>query len=191
MLIVRGRLVGGVMTALLGAWLILVAPAADADDVPATYGEAMSWYGEQAEAGDAGAQFLLGYALENGVEVEARPDEARAWYQAAAEQGHVRAQIRLALMLAEGRGGARDVAGARSWLDKAATAGNVDAMSLLGFLLVAEEPVDLNAAYRWFRLASEAGDAAAAGNLAALVDMMTPAERSAAEVALDAWLSSH
>ena len=93
-------------------------------------------------------------------------------------------------MLAEGRGGLVDVEMARTWLDKAANAGDVGAMSLLGFLLVAEEPVDLDAAYRWFRLASEQGDAAAAGNLAALVDMMTPAQREAAEVALDAWLAS-
>ena len=188
---VRARFAGRAIFALLCTGLFLGVAPISADDVPGTYGEAMAWYGNEAQAGNAEAQFLLAYALETGAGANLRPEEARNWYQAAAEQGHLRAQIRLGLMLAEGRGGPVDGLLARAWLDKAAHAGDVDAMSLLGFLLVAEEPGDLNAAYRWFRLASEQGDTAAAGNLAALVDMMTPTQRNAAEVALDAWLTSH
>ena len=73
-----------------------------------TYSEAMAWYGAQAEAGDAEAQYLLAYALENGVHSEADLEAARDWYGKAAEQGHVRAGYRLALLLVEGRGGPAD-----------------------------------------------------------------------------------
>ncbi len=177
------------MVALSSVWLMFGVASAQADDVPVTYGEAMAWYGQAAEAGNAEAQFLLGYAMETGVEAVARPGQARTWYRAAAEQDHRRAQVRLALMLAESRGGDKDSAEARAWLRKAAEAGEVDAQSLLGFLLVAEQPVDIVAAYRWFRLASEAEDAAATGNLAALVDTMTQDEQAAAEAALQSWLA--
>ena len=152
----------------------------------ATYGEAMAWYGEAAEAGDAEAQYLLAFALETGARAAPDAEDARRWYGAAAGQGHQRAALRLALMLIEGRGGPVDTAEAEAVLQPVAEAGDVDAMSLLGWLL-AHGGNDDTSAYRWLALATEAGDGAAAANLAILVNGMTPEQVVEAATALEAW----
>jgi len=162
-----------------------------AGDVPDSYGEAMAWYGDEARAGNPEAQYLLAFALETGAQSAVDREQARTWYAAAAEQGHARAQLRLAIMLVEGRGGAIYLPAARRLLEKAAKQGEVDAMSLLGFLLVTTEPVDTITAYRWFSLATRAGDGAAAANLAALAEFMTVDQRATAEDDLEAWVATH
>ena len=167
--------------------LAVVMAVSQADDAPQTYGEAMAWYGDEAAAGNPEAQFLLGFALETGAQAEADTAAARGWYEKAADQGHARAQVRLALLMMEGVGGPIDQEAARGWLDAAAQQGVVDAMSLLGFVLVTLEPRDPVTAYRWFSLASEAGDPAAAANLDALRATMTLEDLEAAQAALDAW----
>ena len=180
------------------AMLAATVVAARADDgVPLGYVETMAWYESRAGAGDAQAQFLLGYARETGTQQGYVPEEergrvvdhaqARNWYAAAASQGHGRAQLRLALMLLEGRGGPPDGPAARRFLARAAAAGVVDAMSLLGFLLIAEEPFDPPTAFRWLSLAAEAGDEVAARNLATLAGEMSGDALDSAAAALEAW----
>ena len=171
--------------------------ALPSQDVPQSYLEAMAWYRSQALAGNAEAQFLLGYGYETGTAFGYVPEtqsprpvdpvKARNWYAAASEQDHGRAQVRLARMLLEGRGGLAEPAIARDLLDSAARSGESDAMSLLGFLLLTEKPLDPVSAFRWLSLAAENGDAAASGNLAVLEESMSEAMRDEAAAALLEW----
>ena len=149
-----------------------------AADVPGTFVEAMEWYRSEAEAGNAEAQFFLGYGYETGsafgyVGREPAPfrvdlTEARQWYGKAAAQHHQRARVRLARLLIEARGGSADPDGARALLEAAAEAGEADAMSLLGFLLSTTKPPDSVGAYVWLSLAARAGDGVALTNLTSL-----------------------
>ena len=58
----------------------------------------------RAEAGDAGAQFILGGMYVIGDSVPPDAAEAVAWYRRAAEQGHARAQYNLGGLYREGLG---------------------------------------------------------------------------------------
>ena len=156
-----------------------------------TYGEAMSWYGAQAEAGDAEAQYLLAYALEQGVRSEADLEAARTWYTKSAEQGHGRAAYRLALMLIDGRGGPADAKAAERWLEPGAEAGDEPSQSLLGYLLAHDAVERWVKAYQWLTLAADNGDSFAAANLAALMKVMSTAEVIAGEALVADWRARH
>ena len=162
-----------------------------ADTQAAGYNDALSWYGEQAEAGDAEAQYLLAFALEHGVHDEADLEAARAWYGKAAAQGHVRAGYRLALMQVEGRGGPVDTAGAQASLTPLAQAGDAASQSLLGYLLARGDDMRRAEAYQWLSLAADGGDAFAAANLAALLNAMSEAEVAEGEALIGAWRDQH
>lgn len=167
------------------------------DGVPQSYVDAMEWYRVQALAGDAEAQFLLGYGYETGAAFGYVPEiqsplvvdlvKARNWYAAASAQGHTRAQVRLARLLLEARGGPPDPEGARELLVSAAAVGETDAMSMLGFLLLTGEPMDSVGAFMWLSLAAEAGDPAATSNLRLLEEHMSEDERDEAAGALMEW----
>ena len=156
-----------------------------------TYGEAMSWYGVQAEAGDAQAQYLLAYALEQGVRSEADLEAARTWYTKSAEQGHGRAAYRLALMLIDGRGGPADAKAAERWLEPGAEAGDEPSQSLLGYLLAHDAVERWVKAYQWLTLAADNGDSFAAANLAALMKVMSAEEVIAGEALVADWRARH
>ncbi len=183
-----------VFAALVTGWSGLPVAA----DVPQTFVEAMTWYRVEAQAGNAEAQFLLGYGYETGtafgyVSVEpnpfpADPEEARHWYSQAAAQEHDRARVRLARLLLEAKGGPADPDGARVLLEAAAEAGEPDAMSLLGFLLLTVEPYDPVGAFLWLSLAARAGDDIASKNLASLEETLDDATRERAGAALQEWL---
>ncbi len=182
-----------VLAALLTGWSGLPVVA----DVPQTFVEAMTWYREEAQAGNAEAQFLLGYGYETGtafgyVSVEPSPfpvdpAKARHWYSEAAAQEHDRARVRLARLLLEAKGGPADPEGARGLLEAAAGAGERDAMSLLGYLLLTVEPYDAVGAYVWLSLAARAGDDVASVNLASLEDTLDDATLERAAAALEEW----
>ena len=183
-----------VFAALVTGWSGLPVAA----DVPQTFVEAMTWYRVEAEAGNAEAQFLLGYGYETGMafgHVSAEPSpfpvdpaKARHWYSEAAAQDHDRARVRLARLLLEAKGGPADPEGARVLLEAAAEAGERDAMSLLGFLLLTVEPYDPVGAFVWLSLAARAGDDIAAANLASLEDSLDDATLERAAAALEEWL---
>ncbi len=59
-----------------------------------------AWFRNQADAGDAEAQYRLGEIYESGLgEPGSKPDDAIGWYRKAAAQGHARAAFRLAHLL--------------------------------------------------------------------------------------------
>ncbi len=103
---------------------LLFAGAATAVEVPATYGDAMRWYRQAAEAGSANAQFFLGRMYETGQSRKRDPAAAAVtWYRKAADQGHRLAQYNLGVLLAGAGGPAADLIEAWVWLSLAADNG--------------------------------------------------------------------
>ena len=116
----------------------------------------------RADAGDAGAQYTLGWMYEGGRGVPPDFVQAAAWYRKAAEQGHVIAQCNLGTMyLFRGLrgGGPRDYARAAPWLRKAAEQGASRAQYNLGRMYQSGSGVqqDYGQAAMWFRKAADQG----------------------------------
>ena len=86
----------------------------------------MDWYRDQAEAGDAKAQFYYGLALESGAQgTKGKADKERAiaLFKKAAEGGFALAQYRLAVLYQNGQGVEQSNTQARKWFSVAAEAG--------------------------------------------------------------------
>lgn len=117
-------------------------------------------YRAKAEAGEAQAQFRLGYLHENGL-ISGTPDIAAAadWYARAAEGGHAAAQFKRGSLYAAGLGGPRDFAKAASLYEAAAKQGVAEAQYNLAILLQDGIGVekDSDAAIRWYEQAAFRG----------------------------------
>lgn len=148
-----------------------------------SYEEAVEWYKEAAEQGNADAQYKLGYCYANGgyeVPLESQDslgysyekgmgvdqdwEKAVEWLRKAAEQGHIEAQYKLADCYFCGRGVAMDDAEAVKWLRKAAEQGHLEAQYNLGECYYEGDGVliDYDEAAKWWRKAAEQGDTDAA-----------------------------
>lgn len=130
---------------------------------------------KQARAGDAGAQYLLGFMYAEGQGVEKNPQEALRWYTKAANQGHVDAQLTVAMIYAEGQGVEKNQQKAVQWYTRAAEQGNASVQVILAMMLVNDpQPSFENyiEAYKWTLLA-EANDKDMAEHKAWLTDQMT------------------
>ena len=150
------------------ALFCLASARAGAADMPApvvTYGDAMRWYGQAAEAGDPQAQFYLGYIHDRGLHGANSLSEAIGWYRKAAAQGELRAQFRLGLLFDSDPRLPRDPAEAQTWYEAAAAQGHAKAQFNLARLVEAE---DAARAAGLYALAAEAGIGPAAFNLALL-----------------------
>jgi TPR repeat protein len=84
------------------------------------YNVAAVIFGPLAEAGDARAQYYLGFMYETGRGVPQDYVTAVYWYRRAANQGETTAQFRLGLLFDKGQGTAQDYVQAHLWLDLAA-----------------------------------------------------------------------
>ena len=130
----------------------------------ADFGAAQRVWTQLAGAGDANAQFMLGYLSEAGL---GRPWSARAaaaWYRLAADAGHAEAQWRLGGLYEMGLGVPHEPAAALRWWGAAAAGGHGEAAFRLGRA----------------RLEGVAGPSDAAGALAAFeraLDLGWPAAR--------------
>ena len=96
-----------------------------------------------AEQGDMEAQFNMGFAHKNGIEVSDAGDlkivthgykEAFEWFTKAAEQGHAGSQNSLGLMCKEGLATLQNDYEAFDWFTKAAEQGHADAQNNLGLI---------------------------------------------------------
>ena len=146
--------------------------------------EVIAEYRANAEAGDALAQYSLGYMYDNG-DGGLPEDDAFAvkWYTKAAEQGNVDAQYNLGNMYRFGDGVRQNDATALKWFTKAAEQGNADAQSYLGYMYVLGKgvPEDKVMAYMWENMAAAQGDDDAKENRDSLKGRMTPAQVSKAQ----------
>ncbi len=146
-----------------------------------SYGEALQWYFDAAQAGNAQAQFLLGLKYETGTDVARDLAEAANWYEKAARQGIPEAQFKLATFLERGRGRDADPAAAAQWYERAARAGYAPAQYNLGVLQLnaASNEVERIDGLVWLIRARDQGVAPAA-DFVARVKALWPAEIVAA-----------
>jgi len=91
------------------------------------YKEALTWFRQAADKGNAIAQNNLGYMYDNGLGVEKNYVEAVKWYRKAADQGNADAGNNLGCMYYNGLGVEKSDTEAVKWLYKAAKQGNVAA----------------------------------------------------------------
>ena len=122
----------------------------------------------KAEAGDAEAQWNLGYYYAIGKGVVKNERESEKWYRKSAEQGDALAQANLGAIYFDGVGVKKDYYEAFKWFRKAAEQGSDFAQLYLGGIyykgLGATEK-DNDQAAKWLRRAAEQGNAKAQGML--------------------------
>ncbi|WPZ37112.1 tetratricopeptide repeat protein [Thalassobaculum sp. OXR-137] len=146
--------------------------SADAEvPVPRTYGEAMNWYREAADAGDPKAMFYLGLTLEQGLRAGGDPKDAIAWYRKSADKGFALAQFKLGQLYQFGQIVKQDSAAAREWYGKAADQGLADAQYNLAVMLETGEggAVDAERALALYHGAADGGIPEAFLNLAGIL----------------------
>lgn len=150
---------------------LLFAGAATAVEVPTTYGDAMRWYRQAAEAGSANAQFFLGRMYETGQSRKRDMAAAATWYRKAADQGHRLAQYRLGQMYLSGTGVGQSYAVAAKWFEIAARQDLHEAQYNLGYLYDRGFGVERNplVAADWYRKAAVRGLGPAQFNLGVLL----------------------
>ena len=162
----------------------------DGDQVDRNLGEAAKWYELAAEAGDAPAQYRLGNFYEKGHGVKQDPQVAADWYEKAAAQGNALAMHNLAVLHAMGvLGGEPDMAEAIMWFQKAANLGVKDSQVNLGILYTKGMGVEenLEEAYKWFAIASRAGDSDASKKRDTVAQAMRPEQLEAARGKAELW----
>ena len=115
---------------------------------------------QQAEAGNADAQFNLGIAWINGSAGTVDYEKARYWWEKAAAQGQRIAQYNLGVLYDEGRSVSQDYRLAAQWYRKAAQQGFISAQYNLGNLYRDGKGVPQNAyiARDWQEKAAAQGD---------------------------------
>jgi len=122
----------------------------------------------QAEAGDANAQYHLGWMYYYGEGVLKNFTEAVKWFRRAADQGNANAQYNLGWMYYYGEGVPKEFTEAVKWYRRAAEQGLAIAQFNLGNMYYYGEgvPKEFTEAVKWYRRAAEQGDASAQFNLA-------------------------
>lgn len=100
------------------------------------FAEAYYLWRPRAEAGNADAQYGIGWMYHNGYGLAIDDDEAVAWWQLASRQGHIDATFALGMLYGLGEGDVRrDMKLAVSYYHQAAREGHEDARLLLRTLI--------------------------------------------------------
>jgi len=121
------------------------------------YGKALEVWSADANAGDARAQYSLGYLYQFGLGVPMDLFKAKEWYEKAAAQNNADALYALGLLYEAGKAGPRDLAQAMAYYRKAADTGvQVDAEYAVGRLIlrgrgVARDPAE---GLKWLKKAA-------------------------------------
>ncbi len=136
------------------------------------YSQALRYWKQCAEEGNAVAQYNLGVMYENGEGVPQDYAEAVKWYRKAAEQGYASAQYNLGVMYDNGEGVPESDAEAVKWYRKAAEQGHAAAQNNLGWMYEFGKgvPQDYAEAVKWYRKAAEQGYAVAQNNLGVMYE---------------------
>jgi TPR repeat protein len=126
----------------------------------------------KAKAGDAAAEFHVGFDYQQGKGVPQNYARAAVWYRKAAEQGNADAQSILGTLYHKGQGVPQDYAQAALWWRKAAEQGNVFAQGFLGSACERGRgmPQDFTQAALWYRKAAEQGEEDAENSLGLLYE---------------------
>jgi len=153
---------------------------------PAGYAELR----QQAERGEATAQYDLGVMYEYGRGVAQDDVAAAHWYRKAAMQGVDVAQYRLAVMLENGWGVPKSHAEAATWYRSAAEQGHALAQHDLAFMYLAGTgvPQDYVRAYMWLDIAVALGSSVMVKHLKVVADEMTAVQIEKARDMARVWL---
>jgi len=131
------------------------------------YLNAMIWYRQAAEKGNAPAQNDVGWLYQNGWGVKQDYAEAATWYRKAADQGNATAQCNLGWLYRKGFGVNQDYSEAMTWFRKAGNQGDVKAQTNIGWLY--EKGFGVNQDYAeamiWYRKAADQNDSDAQNNI--------------------------
>ena len=139
------------------------------------YATALQEWKPLAEAGDAVAQFSLGYIYQNGDGVLQGYAEAVRWYRLAADQGNADAQFSLGLMYQNGLGVLQDYAEAVRLYRLAADQGNAFAQTNLGLMYENGYGVlqDSVTAHMWYNIGAANGNELGGTNRDIIAEGMT------------------
>jgi hypothetical protein len=123
------------------------------------YAEALKWYQQAADQGNAMAQQQLGFLYYNGFGVHRDYSTAAIWYRRAAEQGLAVGESSLGWLYQTGLGVPQNYAEARLWNGKAAEQGDRNGEQNLGRLYLngLGVPKDTRRARKLFGLAAAQG----------------------------------
>ncbi len=113
---------------------------------------------QQAKAGDANAQYLMGYSFEMGKNNPVSPGQAIKWYKEASANNNPRAQHRLGLMYATGSGVPTDFSKTAKLFEAAAKQKDPAAQMDYTMLLFGMAPPEYKnpiEAYAWFSVIEE------------------------------------
>lgn len=144
---------------------------------------------QAATIGYAPAQLQLAGLYQDGTKgVTADPVEARVWMKRAAESGDVRGMHAYGMYLLQGVGGAADTTEAVIWMTKAAELGLVDSQFNIAKLYETGEGgvrVDPLEAFKWYLIASRAGDGDAQAAVDRLRTVLSVTDRGKARAEAD------
>ena len=124
------------------------------------YSEAVKYYRQAADKGNAQAQFDLGSCYERGRGVSRDLAEAFKWYKKSAEQGNKFAQYSLSLCYENGNGVTMNYSEAAKWVRKSAEQGYHFAEKQLGYYYYYGIGVTKNytEAFKWYSKAAKHGN---------------------------------
>ena len=131
---------------------------------------------------------LAGLYQDGGKGVTPNAVEARAWMKRAAEAGDPRGMHAYGMYLFQGVGGAASSTDAMNWLTRAAEKGLVDSQFNIAKLLESGEGgvrVDVVEAFKWYLIASRAGDGDATAAVDRLRNVLSVADRGKARAEAD------
>ncbi len=124
-----------------------------------TKGDPLSKQFQEAENGDADAQYRLGLMYFKGDGISQDLSQAAKWYRKAAEKGNPDAQFGLGVLYFHGQGVSQNAAEAAKWYRRAAEQGSSDGQLGLGLLYFLGKGVqqDDKKAYLWLDIAAAQG----------------------------------
>jgi len=140
------------------------------------YAVALKEWRPLAEAGDSGAQVVLGNMYFEGNGVNKDNAEVMRWYRLAAEQGETGVQERLGSYYLFGHYGVRDFKEAAKWLKLAAEKCNANAQFNLGIAHAKGQGVPQHnvIAHMWWNISASNGDNLGGFERDNLAKKMTP-----------------
>ena len=112
---------------------------------------------QNAESGDPQAQYILGSAYYNGIDLPIDYNKSFEWYEKAALQGHIESQEMLGLMYSAGQGVKKNDEKAFEWYNKVALkTENKDTQFIIGTMYYYGRGVaqDNQKAFEWFEKAA-------------------------------------
>jgi hypothetical protein len=156
------------------------------------YKEAVKWYSQSAEQGDAAGAYGLAVRYMMGQGVSRDYDEAEKWLKAAVDKGHGDAAYNLGVIYerhAPRLSGPPDHVAAAKYLQIAADQGIADGQCMLGTLFADGNGVAKNnvAAYEWMTLAAQNGNAGCSQRITPFLPQMTPDQIAEAKRRVAAW----